>query len=95
MTRMTKDEYAKYLKSPQWKAKRQEAIAHHGTTCQRCGTKQAPGYSTYYIRVHHKSYEHLGNEPMEDLEVLCVSCHEKIHDFRDKAGQRTGKGQQA
>lgn len=89
---MTKAEYAAYLKSPAWKAKRKEAIAFHGTTCQRCHTPLGQGMTTYYLRVHHKSYAHLGNEPMEDLEVLCLGCHEQHHGFRDKSGVRTAKG---
>lgn len=90
--RMTKADYAKYLKSAHWKAKRKEAIAHYGAKCRRCGAVPSPGYSTYYMRVHHKSYAHLGNEPMEDLEVLCLNCHEIHHDIRNATGKRIVKG---
>ncbi len=93
MAQMTKAEYAQYLKSKHWKAKRKEAIGFYGAKCSRCGSQPAPNHSSYYMRVHHKSYEHLGAEPMEDLEVLCLCCHEQHHGFRDKMGQRTKKGQ--
>lgn len=34
------------------------------------------------INVHHRTYERLGNERMEDLQVLCRSCHGVIHDLQ-------------
>jgi len=77
--KMTKEDYAKYLKSPHWKAKRKEAIQAHGCKCSRCGRQMG----SYYMRVHHKSYANLGNEPLDDLEVMCVFCHEVHHGVRD------------
>jgi hypothetical protein len=29
------------------------------------------------LSVHHKTYDHLGDEPLCDLEALCAPCHEK------------------
>ena len=64
--------HRQYLQSPIWKEKRAQALAYYGTLCGRCG-----GYGT---DVHHKTYERVGgNELMEDLEVLCRSCHEAHH----------------
>jgi hypothetical protein len=31
------------------------------------------------LEVHHKTYERLGDERDEDLEVLCARCHEQHH----------------
>jgi hypothetical protein len=36
--------------------------------------------------VHHKTYERLGNELIEDCQVLCEQCHYKLHG-RDSKNQ--------
>jgi hypothetical protein len=64
--------YLKYIKSPQWFGKRQEAFAHYGRKCKNCK-------STNQLEVHHLSYRHLGYEPMKELMILCRKCHEAIH----------------
>jgi hypothetical protein len=66
------EEYQEYIKSAQWKKKRAQKIAEVGEQCQRC---QLTNWSVK-IGVHHKTYEHFKNEPMEDLEVLCPECHD-------------------
>ncbi len=33
------------------------------------------------LDVHHKTYERLGEERMEDLAVLCRSCHGVVHGY--------------
>lgn len=47
--------------------------------CERCREANLQ-------EVHHKTYEHFGNEPLEDLEGLCLSCHVAHHFF-----ERTGR----
>ena len=64
--------HRQYLQSPIWKTKRNEALAHYGCTCNRCGK--------YGTDVHHKTYERVGgNELLTDLEVLCRLCHDAHH----------------
>lgn len=41
--------------------------------CESCGQRNAT------LDVHHKTYERLGFELPEDLEVLCRDCHEIEH----------------
>jgi len=60
--------YATYLQSEHWIRRRATALQDAGYRC-RCGR-------TDDLEVHHRSYEHLWNEPDEDLEVLCDRCHE-------------------
>jgi len=31
------------------------------------------------LEVHHLTYDRLGDERMDDLEVLCPDCHRKAH----------------
>jgi 5-methylcytosine-specific restriction endonuclease McrA len=61
---------AAYMKTTKWKKKRKAKLDQVGRRCERCGSV------TGRIDVHHKTYERLGNERLEDLIVLCVRCHE-------------------
>lgn len=65
-------DYQAYLSSSHWARKRRQAFSFHGSVCNRCS-------STAHLVVHHKSYKNLGAELMEDLEILCNTCHDKHH----------------
>lgn len=71
-------EYHKYLASGRWKSIRQKKLAQAGYCCERC--KCTANESA--LEVHHKSYDHFGNEPLTDLEVLCAECHPVADDIR-------------
>lgn len=70
-------EYVNYLKSEEWASVRRRKLTDAEFKCQRCGFN--PGTSKQKLEVHHKTYERLGKELMEDLEVLCDRCHRKEH----------------
>lgn len=77
-------DYATYIQSAAWKAKRKQALLYHGNECKVCK-------STLELTVHHKTYTRLGREKMKDLEVLCVGCHGDLHEeysCRDALSQR-------
>jgi len=66
-------EHSKYLKSKQWKAKRQSALNFHGNKCFVCGANS-------YLHVHHIHYKTHGQESVEhDLIVLCEDHHNEYH----------------
>lgn len=65
-------QYREYMVSQRWKRKRRKAIKFYGSKCQQCGASGK-------LYVHHKNYKHLGSESMDDLEVLCLFCHEDRH----------------
>lgn len=67
--------YKEYIMSDAWKAKRREAIKHYGQNCNQCKTF----LPINKIQVHHVTYKRLGKELLEDLMIVCKSCHEKIH----------------
>lgn len=70
-----KAEHVAYIASSQWVAKRKEYIAAvNPTQCPVCKDPWGKGG-----HIHHKSYKHMGAEPLEDLVHLCEDCHEKIH----------------
>jgi hypothetical protein len=64
--------YQDYLLTPGWRRKRKGALTRAGFRCERCDGKRD-------LQVHHRTYERLGDERPEDLEVLCASCHEQHH----------------
>src|SRR4051812_46653240 len=60
----TNQEYANYLDSPEWKAKREAVKRRCNNICERC--------RKYLVdEVHHLTYERLFNELLEDLQGLC------------------------
>ena len=67
--------YKKYLSSVEWDIKRLELLKQF-PKCQ-CGQ--------IATTAHHKTYENIGNERMEDLEAVCRKCHRIIHGKQSSA----------
>lgn len=65
-------EYAAYLQSPEWSARRHQALDDADHCCQVCNSSRD-------LEVHHRTYKHLGHEPRADLTVLCNECHTLFH----------------
>jgi hypothetical protein len=65
-------EYQEYLKTPEWRAKREWALERAGHRCQVCNCAGR-------LHVHHRTYENLGHELPTDLTVLCEACHGLYH----------------
>ena len=62
-----------YLQSQQWRDKRHLVIQRDGN-CRVCK-------ATINLEVHHLSYKHLSQEPLEELITLCRTCHQSRHDI--------------
>lgn len=71
-TARARDFYLAYLNSSSWKTRRNQALRLAEWRCQRC-------YSKRDLQVHHTTYERLGAEWDQDLEVVCITCHEAHH----------------
>lgn len=69
--------YEKYIRSAAWKAKADARLAMDRHACQVCGRDAE--------EVHHLSYEHFGNERMDELASLCRRCHRKAEELYDPA----------
>lgn len=73
--------YWQKLKDPRWQKRRLEALSARDFACEVC----YDGEST--LHVHHKQY-FKGRDPWEyeinQLSVLCESCHEAQHACDDK-----------
>jgi 5-methylcytosine-specific restriction endonuclease McrA len=66
-----KTEYLEYLYSDEWLEKRKQ-IHQRDRICVRCGSNEN-------LQVHHKTYNNLYNENLDDLELLCERCHQVEH----------------
>ncbi|KKL45253.1 hypothetical protein LCGC14_2357560, partial [marine sediment metagenome] len=77
------DEYAVYLKSPKWIALRKRAAARAKNLCEFCGRQGEAIHHVFYPRV-------LKDDHLDNLIVVCKSCHELSHGIRRSAGQQQG-----
>ena len=67
--------YSEYLLTTHWQWTRRQRLRIAGYRCERCHSTRAR------LEVHHKTYERLGQERMDDLTVLCDGCHKETHDL--------------
>jgi len=61
-----------YYRTEKWRKKRAAALERSDHRCQVCN-------SPHELQVHHRTYEHWGNERPKDLTVLCRTCHCLFH----------------
>lgn len=76
---MNKQEYKEYLRSSIWRQKRRLARLRAHGKCQRCGERLVKKE----VHTHHLTYDRIGRERPEDLQVVCKGCHEFIHGIRE------------
>jgi hypothetical protein len=76
--------YADYLKSTHWERIRERAIARSLGRCQLCNALPTERAS---LHVHHRTYERVGAEYLEDLIALCEACHRLFHDRLPKSAE--------
>lgn len=64
--------YEEFLKTKYWRSV--SRCLRSMRKCELCG-------STENLQIHHKTYEHHGQEHLylEDLQCLCKDCHLKVH----------------
>lgn len=68
----TEINYKEYLKSEYWKNIREQVYERDGYKCRICNSSKD-------ICVHHRTYEFVGNEKLEELITLCKNCHYSFH----------------
>jgi len=75
--------------SEHWQWLRKEAYKRSGGCCERCGLRGENRYGNplRILNLHHLTYERLGHELLEDVELICHECHEKDHGV-DPLGER-------
>lgn len=68
--------YREYLDSPKWWAKRDQVLERAQGICEKCEAFKV-------VHVHHLTYKRLGNERLEDLQAVCLPCHQAYHPDKD------------
>lgn len=58
---------SKYFLSKDWQTKRRQVINLRGGRCELCKSKKR-------LQVIHLTYDRLGREEMDDLQVVCGWC---------------------
>jgi len=71
----TREMYNEYMRSDAWDARRDRIMRKRGPACEHCGWNGV-------VQLHHLTYERLYEELDEDLELLCISCHEAADERR-------------
>ncbi|MFA7143026.1 MAG: hypothetical protein WC175_03490 [Candidatus Dojkabacteria bacterium] len=66
----------KYLKSNDWKQRREKLIKGRKRFCFCC-----KGYGS---DIHHCNYANLKKEKRKDIVILCRECHERVHEIVEK-----------
>jgi len=84
--RKWRKKYNVYLRSPEWKAKREERLKLCNNICEYCAKAPAS-------HVHHLTYERIFNEDINDLKGICLDCHESIHGRKLGWGRKKKKKQ--
>lgn len=84
ITRAMYRKYLAYLKTKQWYAIKANVIKIRGPACEKCGAKSPPAK----LQLHHLTYANLYNELLEDLQLLCSTCHKKEHSKKKKNGRK-------
>jgi hypothetical protein len=64
-------QYSAYRRGPDWAWRRKAVFKRADGLCESCGRQRA-------TEVHHKTYDHIFDEPLFDLAAICRECHEKI-----------------
>ncbi|WP_271501914.1 HNH endonuclease signature motif containing protein [Bradyrhizobium sp. CCBAU 11357] len=81
-------DYDAYLRSEQWRTKADAVIEREHGGCQRCGDSA--------WEMHHRDYERIFRERLEDLEAVCADCHKLEHGLSSAAdADRQTRKQQA
>ena len=76
--------YKEYLQTDHWdRVRGGKRLAESGlkfTGCVTCGSRQG-------LDVHHRCYDHIGNERESCLILLCRGCHRTFHNHRTVASR--------
>lgn len=73
-------DYNNYMNSDEWKEKSRKIQERDGHACRNCN-------GTENLRVHHRTYERLGNELDNDLSTICKKCDSVIEPIRKEVAK--------
>lgn len=64
--------YEEYLQSDYWDSIKNQVLERDDYRCRLCNSNKK-------LKVHHRTYNNLGQEKLEDLLTLCGKCHFDYH----------------
>jgi 5-methylcytosine-specific restriction endonuclease McrA len=67
-----KTSYIEYLESANWKKLREKVLERDGHRCAKCGKPDR-------LQAHHRTYDRVREENLDDLITLCRTCHAAVH----------------
>jgi hypothetical protein len=78
------EDYEKYFDFPHWQEFRKQVLEIQKkklgyNCCEKCSASPQAVTRETALHVHHLTYERLGEELLEDVAIICRSCHEKEH----------------
>ena len=65
--------YDQYIASSEWRDRVTLYKEAAGWRCEQCQSERN-------LTGHHLHYLNIGNEPREDIEILCWPCHQGRHE---------------
>lgn len=68
----TNIDYNKYMSSGYWKDIKEQILERDKHKCRLCNSKKN-------LQVHHRTYDNLYHEDLEELITLCKKCHYIVH----------------
>ena len=69
--------YSEYLKTEYWQNIKQQVLERDKYRCRLCN-------SNIDLHVHHRTYDYIGEEKLEELITLCGKHHNMIHEDENK-----------
>lgn len=75
-SRFSYGDYEKYMKSPEWSARKAAYYEEHHRECRSCGDDEKE------VHLHHRTYARIYQEEDGDLVPLCRDCHAMLHLFQ-------------
>lgn len=78
---MSKADKVLYLQSQYWHTLKAERLVIAGHVCEHCRC-------TANLQLHHTHYANLGFDTVDDVAILCGSCHSKLHKLSGQYGRR-------
>ena len=72
-----RNDYYKYLQSDAWKKVKNDWVeSGRPLECWACGKPMPSNRSGFNF--HHRTYENVGHEKLDDLVLLCMADHEQL-----------------
>ena len=86
--------YNKVLRSARWRDMKARLLRFRGERCEGCPKVFASGAGKKNLSLHHRTYDRLGHELDEDVQLLCENCHEKADRERERQGKERSEAAQ-